>query len=82
MWEKCPKESLHTFEELKAIFSIDQNYRALRLTIRQANGPCIPYIGMYSEFFSIFNVKNMKVVNDIQLFISSTRWIDIFSILC
>ena len=60
LWSKLNTDSMQTFKAFKSIFSIDNNYRALRLTIRQSVGACIPYIGIYLQDLVFIEDGNAK----------------------
>jgi RasGEF domain len=48
-WERLPRKTQIIWDELCAVFDIDDNHRAYREALNVAHPPIIPYIGLYGK---------------------------------
>ncbi|EFC43246.1 hypothetical protein NAEGRDRAFT_50007 [Naegleria gruberi] len=63
-WEALKSESRRDHEELLAIISGDNNFRAIRHAILYVKPPCIPYIGVFLTDLTFIEDGNPNVLND------------------
>lgn len=57
--KKYPKERLH-FDQLKELYSDNNNYELLRNHLANCDLPCIPYLGMYSRDIIYINEAHQE----------------------
>eukprot|EP01096_Ripella_sp_DP13-Kostka_P006829 TRINITY_DN2466_c0_g1_i8.p1 TRINITY_DN2466_c0_g1~~TRINITY_DN2466_c0_g1_i8.p1 ORF type:complete len:953 (-),score=400.95 TRINITY_DN2466_c0_g1_i8:17-2875(-) len=47
LWSSLDKQHQKTYEQLQAVVSRDQSYKALRAQLHSLDPPCVPYLGVY-----------------------------------
>lgn len=55
------------WEELKAMTDSQKAYSSLRKAIKEANPPCIPYLGMYLTDLTFIEEGNKDTLTDFEL---------------
>ena len=53
-----PDEYGERLQRLHAVMSVDHNYRAYRLALRQATPPCVPHIGKFLQDLTFIDDGN------------------------
>ena len=47
LWTSLDKQHQKTYDQLQAVVSRDQSYKALRAQLHSLDPPCVPYLGVY-----------------------------------
>ena len=67
-WTELPKKSQQIYNDLKAILNSDRAFASFRAYLKNAEQPCIPYLGMYLTDLTFIEDGNPDKVGDLPNF--------------